>query len=146
MGPNTVTGHHSVIYTSECAINFTIRIARIVLTSHADSVEIRPAVQNQENEWIQRKLRGLIWTKDEGGWYVDRETGRNHLVYPSFMTHYWLRTVWPGWRGFEVRGGRRWGRFYVGLFSGKVRRNKWILAVIVVVFGWYLGETRVDIS
>ena len=62
------------------------------------------------------------------------------------MTHYWLRTVWPGWRGFEVRGGRRWGRFYVGLFSGKVRRNKWILAVIVVVFGWYLGETRVDIS
>jgi len=142
MGPNTVTGHHSVIYTSECAINFTLRIARVVLTSHADSVEIRPTVQKRENEWIQRKLRDLIWTKSEGGWYVDRETGRNRLVYPSFMTHYWLRTIWPRLGNFEVRGGRAWVGFYVGLLRGKARRNKWLLAVTVAVCGWYFTQGK----
>ena len=67
MGPNTVTGHHSVIYTSECAINFTIRISRLILSRHADSVELKRDVQKRETQWINQKLRDLIWTKDEGG-------------------------------------------------------------------------------
>lgn len=106
-------------------------------------MEIKSAVQRRENDWIQRKLRGLVWTKDEGGWYVDRETGRNHLVYPSFMTHYWLRTMVPRLGNFEVRGGRRWMGFYLGSLRGKVRRNKWVLAVMVAVFGWHFSQSRV---
>ena len=68
IGPNTVTGHHSVIYTSECAINFTIRLSRLILTDHADSIELKRAVQNRETEWIQRKLQNLVWTKEDGGY------------------------------------------------------------------------------
>jgi cation diffusion facilitator CzcD-associated flavoprotein CzcO len=67
MGPNTVTGHHSVIFTSECAINFTIRISRLVLTNHADSVEIKRQVQKRESEWMQKCFKTLVWTKSDGG-------------------------------------------------------------------------------
>lgn len=67
MGPNTITGHNSVIFTSECAINFTIRIARIVLTNHADSVEIRKDAQKRDADWIHSEMKKLVWTKEEGG-------------------------------------------------------------------------------
>lgn len=71
------------------------------------------------------------------GWYVDRETGRNHLIYPNFMTHYWMRTVFPRFRNFEIVGGNGWLGFYFGLVRGKVRRNKWTVALLVAVLGWY---------
>jgi cation diffusion facilitator CzcD-associated flavoprotein CzcO len=67
IGPNTITGHYSVIYTSECAVNFTIRIARLVLTHHADSVELKSAVQKRDSEWVHRQMKRLVWTKEEGG-------------------------------------------------------------------------------
>jgi len=67
MGPNTVTGHYSVIYTSECAINFTIRIARLVLTGHATSVELKPSVGKMEETWLDKSLARLVFTKEEGG-------------------------------------------------------------------------------
>ena len=56
-----------MIFTSECAINFTIRIARIVLTNHADAVEIRKDVQKRDAEWIHDEMKKLVWTKEEGG-------------------------------------------------------------------------------
>lgn len=68
IGPNTATGHYSVIYTSECAINFTIRLSRLILTDHADSIELKRAVQKRESEWIQRKFENLVWTKEDGGY------------------------------------------------------------------------------
>ena len=154
MGPNTVSGHHSVIYTSECAANFTIRIARLVLTHHADSVEIKQSVYQADSEWKQRRLKKLVWTKDEGGmplpfsvcrltlvgWYVDRETGRNHLIWPSFMSHYWFLTIAPRFSNFKIKGARGWIGFYIGLLKGKIRRNKLILAVFAAVAGYYVSR------
>lgn len=69
-----------MIYTSECAVNFTIRIARLVLTHHADSVELKSAVQKRESEWIHKQLQRLVWTKEEGGiqivsWLADAQDG-----------------------------------------------------------------------
>jgi hypothetical protein len=76
------------------------------------------------------------------GWYVDRQTGRNHLIYPSFMTHYWFRTMFPKFANFEIVGARGWAGFYFGLLRGKIRRNKWIFAVIVAVLGWYTARSQ----
>ncbi|KAH9825645.1 L-lysine 6-monooxygenase (NADPH-requiring) [Teratosphaeria destructans] len=36
MGPNTVTGHHSVIYTVECQINFLVRLITPILRRPRD--------------------------------------------------------------------------------------------------------------
>lgn len=78
------------------------------------------------------------------GWYVNRETGRNHLIYPSFMTFYWFRTIFPNFANFQIVGARGWAAFYFGLLKGKVRRNKWIFAVVVAVLGWYTARSRVS--
>jgi hypothetical protein len=80
------------------------------------------------------------------GWYVDRETGRNHLIYPSFMTHYWFRTIFPRFADFQIGGARGWAGFYLGLLRGKIRRNKWIFAAIVTIMGWYTARSRTSTS
>jgi hypothetical protein len=67
VGPNTATGHHSVMYTSECANNFTVRISRLVLTGHATSVEIKESVAKKEQDWLEKRLAKLVFTKEEGG-------------------------------------------------------------------------------
>ena len=67
LGPNTITGHTSTVYTAECSINYSLRIARVVLSGHASSVEVRPGVQRGYNLWIQRELEKCIWTKENGG-------------------------------------------------------------------------------
>ena len=143
-----------MIFTSECAINFTIRIARIVLTGHADSVEIREDVQKRDAEWIHREMKKLIWTREEPGtherkfvrlmigWYVDPTTGKNHLIYPAFQTHYWLRTVFPRLGNFEIVGARGWLGFYFGLLRGKLKRNKWTLTVLAACVGWYVSRGK----
>jgi hypothetical protein len=53
------------------------------------------------------------------------------------MTHYWMRTIFPRFSNFEIRGARGWLGFYFGLLTGKIKRNKWILAAFIAIAGWY---------
>jgi hypothetical protein len=73
------------------------------------------------------------------GWYVNKDTGQNCVIYPGYMTGYWIKTlmgsVIPRYTDFRVHGGNRWIGFYLGLLKGKIRRNKWILAVVIAVVG-----------
>lgn len=70
LGPNTITGHYSTLYTAECSINYSLRIARVVLSSHATSVEVVPRAMREYNAWIQRELEKCIWTKENGGKFL----------------------------------------------------------------------------
>jgi len=62
------------------------------------------------------------------------------------MTGYWAKTLMgsivPRFTDFRVKGGNRWLGFYLGLLRGKIRRNKWILAAVVVIVGSVIGERR----
>ncbi|DAA79656.1 TPA_exp: putative Flavin-binding monooxygenase [Trichophyton benhamiae CBS 112371] len=76
MGPNTATGHLSVIYTSECQINFAIRAIRPVMQSlypsplqafnpfggkSCDTVAVTPRAEQEDNSWVQSALKGFVW-------------------------------------------------------------------------------------
>ena len=67
LGPNTITGHYSTIYAAECSINYALRMARAVLSSHATSVEVLPRAQREYSAWLQRELEKCIWTRENGG-------------------------------------------------------------------------------
>jgi hypothetical protein len=67
LGPNTITGHTSTVYTAECSINYSLRMARAVLSSHAKSIEVLPRAQRKYMTWLQRELEKCIWTKENGG-------------------------------------------------------------------------------
>lgn len=76
MGPNTLSGHLSVIYTTECQINFIIRIIRPILNairtelpwlavrrSDWDIVAVKPSAETQDIESVQEKAKKLVWAK-----------------------------------------------------------------------------------
>ena len=108
MGPNTATGHLSVIYTTECQINFAIRVIRPLLRtlypsrlsnlnllehSKPDTVEVTTDAERRDNEWIQTEVKKFVWASGCQSWYVDEETGRNTLLYPDWQWKYWLRSI-----------------------------------------------------
>ncbi|KIW05772.1 uncharacterized protein PV09_03628 [Verruconis gallopava] len=105
MGPNTVNGHLSVIYSSECQINFALRMLDPVLNSihkkwsiwpsrrDIATVEIKQEAEKAENSWIQRRAKELVWSSGCTNWYVEPQTGKNLMVYPHWQWHYWLRSI-----------------------------------------------------
>jgi cation diffusion facilitator CzcD-associated flavoprotein CzcO len=81
-GPNTVTGHTSVIFATECMVNLSLNFIGPVLAGDADLVEIK---KEAEVEWArdtQAALKRRVW--NTGGctnWYQSKE-GWNSNAYP----------------------------------------------------------------
>ena len=109
MGPNTVTGHLSVIYTVECQINFTLRLlAPIIrslpsysarsfvpsfLVSPTPTVEVRLDAARRDSQWTQCEAKKLVWASGCVNWAVDAKTGMNNMMYPDWQYWYWFRSV-----------------------------------------------------
>lgn len=47
---------------------------------------------------------------------MELETKKNTFIYPDPMWKYWLRTIFPVWYDFEIKGGKR-GKGYFGAMS-----------------------------
>ncbi|KAF5686184.1 monooxygenase [Fusarium denticulatum] len=74
MGPNTLTGHLSVTWSTECQINFTLRVIDPVLRSlhpprlslwpsqKVEAVQVKQQAEDEENSWIQSKCKSLVWS------------------------------------------------------------------------------------
>jgi cation diffusion facilitator CzcD-associated flavoprotein CzcO len=91
VGPNTGLGHNSIIFMIESQVRYIMSCLRLVAGENADSIEVKPDVQDHFNRWVQRKSRGSVWLK--GGcvsWYLDSE-GVNRSLWPASTVNYWLR-------------------------------------------------------
>lgn len=104
MGPNTVSGHLSVIFTTECQINFALRAMDPVLKSlhpplwaelvnyrYPDSVVVRDDAERADVEWADNKAAKLVWATGCTSWAIDEKTGRNTAMYPD--CEFWWRSV-----------------------------------------------------
>jgi cation diffusion facilitator CzcD-associated flavoprotein CzcO len=106
MGPNTVTGHLSVIYTVECQINFVLRLIAPILestqalsrallapTQAVEAVDVKPEVAAAHSSWIQSKLQKLVWSSGCTSWALDPKTGVNIAMYPEYQFLFWWRSI-----------------------------------------------------
>lgn len=147
MGPNTVTGHLSVIYTVECQINFTLRLLTPILTSlpshrsrsvlpasissllagpTPSSVEVRPEAAARDFEWTQREAKKLVWASGCTNWAIDPKTGLNNMMYPDWQFMFWWRSVFYNTGDFVYRDGETGREVVPG------RRRKWALRVLTL--------------
>lgn len=124
MGPNTVTGHLSVIYTVECQINFLLRLITPILKSLRKAggwgrheivaaVDVKPEAAAQDSHWMQTKLNKLVWSSGCTSWALDPKTGVNVAMYPQYQYLFWLRSVFIPGGDFEyevVDGGKKMRR------------------------------------
>ena len=135
LGPNLGTGHFSCIFTTECTVNLVNNLISPFLGIKEKGVlELAQEAEDREYKWIQDNLNKCIWGNGEqGGWYVNRETGHNSTVYPHFQTEYWWKTRKPKWSDFEIFGKKK--RSFAGV-------NYLLVAVFMLVFALLLGWLR----
>ena len=81
-GPNTATGHSSVILASENMVEYTIKFMRKILRGDVKTFEIKREREEAWTEMMQRELKQTVWMS--GGctsWYKT-ENGWNATAYP----------------------------------------------------------------
>ncbi|ODM14971.1 hypothetical protein SI65_09723 [Aspergillus cristatus] len=70
-GPNAGTGQHSVIFHSECQINFTCRLLRPVLARSSEMIMVKPEAQRRDLSWVHGKLQHLVFNSGCQSWWMD---------------------------------------------------------------------------
>ncbi|GAA5990034.1 hypothetical protein JCM11641_001481 [Rhodosporidiobolus odoratus] len=90
MGPNSVTGHSSALFNTECTVEMMIQLLKPVFVSlRAPSAESAPfleVTQEAEDEWyaaMREEMEKKVWEQDGGiSWYVDPEQGKCTTLFP----------------------------------------------------------------
>ncbi|KAK4047414.1 hypothetical protein OIV83_005461 [Microbotryomycetes sp. JL201] len=112
MGPNTATGHSSVIFTSECQVTMMLKlvkpilnkISKVELQLPAPSIEVTHEAQQRYNEAVRNEMKKKVWEKDGGvSWYVDQKTGLCTTLYPWSQIHFWWHSLWPNKSDFSYQ-------------------------------------------
>ena len=110
MGPNTVTGHLSVIYTVECQINFTLRLLEPIFKSLPSyrsrsfipqmlapppaTVEVKYDAAIADSHWTQQAARKLVWASGCVNWAVDPNEKTGEEFRPGTGKKiFWLATT-----------------------------------------------------
>src|SRR5688500_11816110 len=86
VGPNTATGHTSVLLYLEAQLEYIVQALQHMERAGAASLDVHPERQNAFNREIQERLASSVWT--DGGcrsWYLDPDGGTSVL--------------WPGHTG-----------------------------------------------
>jgi len=79
-GPNTNTGHTSIILKLECQIDY---IRQLIGLAKDGAVEVRADVETAFNDDVQRRLQTTAWNEVEASWYKDGNRITNNWPGPS---------------------------------------------------------------
>ncbi|GAA6007211.1 hypothetical protein JCM10207_001547 [Rhodosporidiobolus poonsookiae] len=93
MGPNSVTGHSSALFNTECTVEMLLKLLKPVVAAlradpkqggkPAPTVEV---TQEAEDEWyraMRAEMEKKVWEMDGGiSWYVDPAQGKCTTLYP----------------------------------------------------------------
>jgi cation diffusion facilitator CzcD-associated flavoprotein CzcO len=81
-GPNTATGHSSVVMASENMINYSLKFIKPILKGEVATVDVKHEAEVEYTAQLQKDLKKTVWLS--GGctsWYVTKD-GWNSTVYP----------------------------------------------------------------
>jgi cation diffusion facilitator CzcD-associated flavoprotein CzcO len=84
VGPNTATGHTSVLLYAEAQIEYILRCITHVELAGAQSLDVRPEVQRAFNDELRERLSRTVWVA--GGcasWYLDADHSSS-VLWPGY--------------------------------------------------------------
>jgi len=126
MGPNTATGHASVIFSEEVQINYFLQLMKPVIEKKATSFEVRRSANDEYNAKIQRRTVGTVWTRCTS-WY--RRGDKNVAIFPGPLFLFWWWARAPHWEHFIASGAERW--------EAERRRNRILSALVTVLLVFF---------
>ncbi|KAI5951583.1 hypothetical protein KGF54_004657 [Candida jiufengensis] len=98
-GPNSATGHSSVVMAIENGIDYYLKVAKPVLEGKDKSVVVKPEVYDEWFSNIQKELQKCVFGTPFGGcvsWYAS--SGINPTAYAWTQMHYWYITHFPNYK------------------------------------------------
>ncbi|KAJ5766713.1 uncharacterized protein N7511_004329 [Penicillium nucicola] len=103
LGPNSGSGHTSVLFAIECSVNLIIRIARPILQRQASVVEVSKGAEVEWSDTMQTALSKTVLARTCSNQYTDPETGWNFFSYPFSSLCFWVGTRFPTMKHWEYR-------------------------------------------
>ncbi|PPQ99174.1 hypothetical protein CVT24_009265 [Panaeolus cyanescens] len=126
LGPNTATGHTSVIFTNEIQINYTLQLIKPILERRIPSIEVKEKATDEYNETIQKRLSKSVFTQCLS-WYRVGQKGKITNIFPGSGVGFWLLLRKPDWTHYHVATGdtqaHRWLK--------KVQRKQKIVSALI---------------
>lgn len=81
-GPNTATGHTSVIFATENAVNYSLNFIKPILEGKVSSYEIKEEAERAWTQQVQDQLQKTVFRRGVcSSWYIT-EDGWNSSTYP----------------------------------------------------------------
>ncbi|EUC63671.1 monooxygenase [Rhizoctonia solani AG-3 Rhs1AP] len=108
-GPNTVTGHSSVLYMEELQMNYVLKLFKPVIEGQAGSIVPRADSTRKFNDWVQYNLKDHVWPSCHS-WYRKDGVGKITALWPGGNTYLWWSFRKPNWKDYEVVGAKNWAR------------------------------------
>ncbi|KAG0135060.1 putative monooxygenase [Tuber indicum] len=99
-GPNSLTGHSSVIIAIENAVDYALRVLKPVLRGDASRVEVKEKSEKEYISWIQAELNKTVWNTGCTSWYTSN--GWNAIGYPWSQLHYYYRSVFVNYKDWDI--------------------------------------------
>ena len=100
-GPNTNTGHVSIIYMIESQILFIMKCLKYLKKNKLSYVDVRDDAMKSYNDNIQKKLSETVWAGSCGSWYKNAQ-GKIINNYPGYGTEYYLMMTNPKYSEFNT--------------------------------------------
>jgi len=94
-GPNTNTGHTSVVVKIEAQVNY---ILQLIKKSEQGTIEVKENAESQFNQELQKRLQKLAWAKIDMSWYKDGSRITNN--WPGSSLEYKRRMKNPDWNNY----------------------------------------------
>jgi cation diffusion facilitator CzcD-associated flavoprotein CzcO len=91
VGPNTGLGHSSMVFMIETQVGYILRLLAHLRAAHAQTLAVRPEVQDHYNRKLHERLGGSIWATGCNSWYKHR-SGKITALWPGFTFGFWLRS------------------------------------------------------
>ena len=98
-GPNSATGHSSVVMALENGIDYYIKLAKPVLEGKEKSVVVKPEAYDKWHEDIQEELSKSVFGTKFGGcvsWYSNEK--ENPTAFAWSQLYYWYITHFPNYK------------------------------------------------
>lgn len=100
-GPNTNTGHTSIIFKLEAQAGYVVQLIKAARAGH---IAVQPAAAEAFDREMQHRLAKLAWDKVDRSWYKDGTRLTNNWPGPS--REFKRRAEKPKWEDFIIQPKR----------------------------------------
>jgi cation diffusion facilitator CzcD-associated flavoprotein CzcO len=103
LGPNTGTGHTSVLIPIEAQARYALKCIQELNRRGPSSMDVRPEVMAEHNLDLQRRMARTVWASPACRSWYKTATGKVVATYPGYITRYVLEMRRPRFADYEFR-------------------------------------------